>query len=113
MDYRRIEEEALMWIDTARTNPMGLVPELKELLGHFDGLTFRDPQTGANIETNEGQDAVYEAIAFVKSVDSMQGLKTSKGLSQAARDHCDDIGPNGGASHAGSDGSTMSDRIEK
>ena len=40
-------------------------------------------------------------------------FKISKGLTLAARDHCYDIGPSGGASHTGSDGSTMAQRIEK
>lgn len=56
---------------------------------------------------------MYEAIAFVKTVEPMGDLALSKGLTQACRDHCNDIGPAGGASHKGTDGSSMSDRIEK
>lgn len=56
---------------------------------------------------------MYEAIAHLKSVSPGQPFKLSKGLTLAARDHCYDIGPSGGASHVGTDGSSMADRIEK
>ena len=56
---------------------------------------------------------MYEAIAYLKTISSLSPFKISKGLCLAARDHCDDIGSVGGASHIGTDGSTMADRIEK
>ena len=119
MDYRRVEEETLMWINRARANPMSMVQELKDLLACFQGKTFRDPETQVSVQTNEvglphqGKDAVFEAIATLKTQPPLPPLKASKGLTQAARDHCYDIGPQGGASHVGTDGSTMTDRIEK
>lgn len=61
----------------------------------------------------KGTDAVYEAIAYIKTISPIAPLKMSPGLTQACRDHCYDIGPTGGASHVGSDGSTMANRIEK
>ena len=62
---------------------------------------------------SQGKDAVYEAIAYLKTIDPLSAFKISKGLTIAARDHCFDIGPIGGASHMGTDGSTMAERIEK
>lgn len=56
---------------------------------------------------------MYEAIAFLKNTNGLPAFKISKGLTLAARDHCFDIGPVGGASHTGTDGSTMAERIEK
>lgn len=56
---------------------------------------------------------MYEAIAYLKTLSTLQTFKLSKGLTLAARDHCYDIGPSGGASHLGTDGSSMADRIEK
>jgi hypothetical protein len=98
---------------------MSMVQELKDLLACFQGKTFRDPETLVSVQTNEvggpeqGKDAVFEAIATLKTLGPLPPLKLSKGLTQAARDHCYDIGPQGGASHVGTDGSTMTDRIEK
>lgn len=37
----------------------------------------------------------------------------SKGLECAARDHVKDTGPKGVTGHTGTDGSSMSDRIER
>lgn len=108
-----------MWVNRARANPMSMVQELKELLACFQGKTYRDPETLVSVQTNEvamgeqGRDAVFEAIATLKTQAPLPPLKLSRGLTQAARDHCYDIGPQGGASHVGSDGSTMTDRIEK
>jgi uncharacterized protein YkwD len=36
-----------------------------------------------------------------------------EGLENAARDHAEDIGPKGITGHTGSDGSSMTDRIER
>lgn len=42
----------------------------------------------------------------------MPPLKLSKGLFLASKAHCNDIGENGLASHQGSDGLTLSQRVE-
>ena len=43
----------------------------------------------------------------------MGALTWADGLTHSAKDHTDDIGPKGIAGHDGSDGSHMSDRIER
>lgn len=43
----------------------------------------------------------------------MTKLSLSKGLVQAAKDHCYDIGRQGMISHTGSDGSSMGERMER
>lgn len=108
-----MEEETFQWLNRARTNPLSLVVEFKELLSNFDGKELRDPRNNTSVMTVEGPEAVYEAIAYVKTLGQLHPLRLSKGLTQASRDHCYDIGPAGGASHAGSDGSSMAERIEK
>lgn len=40
-------------------------------------------------------------------------MKWDDSLAVAARDHANDIGPKGIVGHSGSDGSTMTDRIER
>lgn len=40
-------------------------------------------------------------------------LRLSKGLTQASRDHAYDVGPKGEVSHTGTDGSSMSVRMER
>jgi len=113
MDYRRVEQEVCSWLNKARTNPRSLIPDMKELLTRFQGNSLIDLENNTSIETNEGPEAVYEALAYLKTLESLPSLRISKGLTQAARDHCYDIGPSGGASHTGTDGSSMADRIQK
>ena len=83
------------------------------MLSYFQGNTYKDPISRINIITNEGPSAVHEAISFLKSCQQSPNVTLSKGLTQAARDHCYDIGPRGEVSHTGSDGSTMSERMER
>jgi len=52
-------------------------------------------------------------LAFLQTCAPAPPVQLSKGLTQAGRDHCYDIGPKGDVSHTGSDGSTMSERMER
>lgn len=53
MDYKRVEEETLNWINRARTTPQSLVQELKDMLPHFKGREYKDPESKVSINTNE------------------------------------------------------------
>ncbi len=54
-----------------------------------------------------------DCIAFLKKQKALLPLTLSEGLNSAAKDHAVDIGNNGIAGHAGSDGSDMTSRIER
>ena len=56
---------------------------------------------------------MHEAIAFMKTFKPVPSIQLTKGLVQAARDHAYDVGPKGDVAHKGSDGSTMSERMER
>lgn len=113
MDYTKLEHEVITMMQNVRQNPKILVEDLQKMLQHFQGNTYKDPVSRVNIITNEGPGAVHEAISFLKSCSSAPPVRVSKGLTQAARDHCYDIGPKGLVSHTGHDGSTMSERMER
>lgn len=112
-DYFKIEGEVFDMMNRVRANPKILVDDLQKMLSYFQGNTYKDPVSRINIITNEGPAAVHEAISFLKSCQSAPPVRLSKGLTQASRDHCYDIGPKGDVSHTGSDGSTMSERMER
>jgi len=112
-DYFKIEGEVYDMMNRVRANPKILIDDLQKMLSYFQGNTYKDPVSRINIITNEGPAAVHEAVSFLKSCQSAPPVRLSKGLTQASRDHCYDIGPKGDVSHTGSDGSTMSERMER
>ena len=75
----------------------------RNLLYSEDGRTF--------IETKEGRQAYVEAIEFLRIQKGRRPFKRSEPLEKAARDHINDVGPNGLVSTIGSDGSLPVDRI--
>lgn len=96
-----------------RANPRDLIPDLEELLTFFDGNTLRFPGNPVGLMTDEGPAGVKGTIEYLKTADSLPPLEWDDNLGRAARDHASDIGPKGIVGHTGSDGSSMSDRIER
>jgi uncharacterized protein YkwD len=99
-------------MNKARTNPAEFAEVLREFRRYYNGNLIERPGEIA-IRTNEGTEAVDEAIRFLQNVEPIEPLIPSRGLSLAARDHMRDTGPQGVTGHAGTDGSTMSQRIER
>ena len=113
MDYQKIERDVFEMMNKVRAQPRILIEDLRKMLEFFQGNTYKDPVSRINIITNEGPQAVQEAIAFLQTCSPAPPVMLSKGLTQAGRDHAYDIGPKGEVSHTGSDGSTMSERMER
>lgn len=113
MNYEKLEREVFDLINFVRRNPKALIPELEGMLKCFKNKYFKIPGTNINIITHEGDSAVKEAINFLNNQKVIVDFKESNGLYLAAKDHARDIGVNGLASHEGTDGSRMCDRIEK
>lgn len=113
MDYEKLEREVFDLINFARKNPLALIPELEGMLKCFKNKYFKIPGTNINIITHEGESAVKGAISFLNSQKPIAEFNESNGLYLASKDHVRDIGINGLASHEGTDGSRMCDRIEK
>lgn len=112
IDYEELEEEVFRQQNEIRTNPQSYIPKLKETLKHFRDKILHKPGEDP-IQTYEGPDAVQEAIEFLKKQKPLPELEYSKEISQACRDHVNDIGPRGQTTHEGIDGKNISDRIEK
>lgn len=102
-----------MLINAYRQDPQKLIPFLRELIPQFQGKVYY-PKSGQEcFMTQEGVLVVYEAIEFVKKQKPLPPFQFSKGLYLASETHCRDIGKHGLASHKGSDGSILSQRIDQ
>lgn len=99
--------------NAARTDPSGYAAHLEAMLPYFNGTVLRRPGSNVGIQTNEGPNAVREAIRALRQQQPQPALRWSKGLWRAARDHAKDQGPRGATGHDGSDGSSMDTRIRR
>ena len=92
------------------------MPQLEKMAANFDGLTLKRPDRNFDIPTKEGVAVVNETIEYIKNYKpdpAHPDLEWSEELWKAARDHALDIGPNSLMSHTGSDGSSITERIER
>lgn len=111
----RIEEEIVQVLNHVRTDPKEFaLRELKPLLNCYDGLIYKPPQLESIlVQTVEGIAALEECITFLQKAEPIAPLMLDNGLGHAAQDHVKDIGSSGKTEHAGSDGSSMSDRMDR
>ena len=108
-----VEKETLYWANQLRTNPQSLISALQEQLRYFQGNKYNAPGMRCPLVTNEGPRAVQECINALRNCTPMKPQTISDGMSHAARDHVNDTGPKGITGHHGSNGSSMSSRLEK
>ena len=98
-------------INKIRRFPKEYAKYLRSLGLRFEGTLWRLADR-IPIRTHEGRAAVLEAADFLDSVEPVQELIAyNEGLHLAARDHVRDQGPTGETGHAGTDGSTVKQRI--
>lgn len=104
--------DLLSELNTLRSNPKQYATYLEALRPYYNGNRFEEPGE-VTIITQEGVSALNEAINHLKSMAPVSALEWSDGLEKAAADHVKDTGPKGLLGHTGSDGSSMSERIER
>lgn len=107
-----LESEIVRQHNLARREPALYATYLEALLPFFDGKILREPGSIA-LRTSEGASAVREAIRFLKQANSASRFQPSRGMSQAAREHVQDIGASGSVEHQGRDGSQPWDRVNR
>ena len=111
--YRETELELFMMINMYRQNPKELIPLLESLIPRFEGRIYHPRSEEEGYITQEGVLVVYEAIDFIQKQKQLTPFKFSKGLYLAAKEHLNDIGEKGLASHKGSNGSNLSERVDQ
>jgi uncharacterized protein YkwD len=108
----RLEAAIVREHNLARQNPREYAAYVAELRPFFEGRLLRLPGEIA-LQTQEGVDAVDEAIEFLRSAAPASPLTASRGMSLGARDHVRDQGPRGLTEHVGTDGSNPWDRVSR
>ena len=95
-----------------RVRPRAYAKHLRELRNYFEGTLWNRPGRRP-LRTEEGLAAYDEAIAFLEAVSPVGPLRFNEGLAWAARLHAQDLGPRGALEHVGSNGSRLSDRLNR
>jgi uncharacterized protein YkwD len=111
-DWDRLALEIHNETNLVRRDPVAYAAYLEELLPRFDGKLL-ERSSRVVLRTEEGADAVREAIDALQLRRPAQELQWSKGLAAAAGDHVEDQGPIGGLEHQGTDGSDPAQRAER
>lgn len=111
-DYIATQIELFLLINRCRQNPQLLITMLESIIPRFDGKLYKPKSSQEDYITHEGVEVVWEAIERLEVQDPLPPFQLSKGLFLAAKTHCDDIGQNGLASHKGSNGMSLSQRID-
>ena len=112
IDYKLIAKKVFNYINDIRKNPFKYIPKIKELTTYYKNKMYSHPKE-IPIETNEGPLLIEEAMVYLHSQRQYDPLIYSEEISQACFDHVKDIGSSGLTTHIGSDGSNITDRIER
>ena len=108
-----LEQQVLVELNKARTNPRKYADYLESTIKLYDGMLLRRPTDDMPTRTREGVPAVREAIKVLRSMPAMSAFEISSGMTQGARDHVVDAGKRGSLEHRGSDGSMAWDRVSR
>ncbi len=110
--YDSLAVSIIAELNQLRRDPTGYARYLEVLLPNFEGTLLHRPAR-PGLRTEEGARAVEEAIRVLRQTRPMGSLRSSSGLSRAARDHVRDQGPIGGLGHRGTDSSTPAGRMSR
>jgi uncharacterized protein YkwD len=112
-DRPSLETQVLARINFARQHPREYADELREYRGYFEGRLLYLPGDDNGVVTNEGTDAVDEAIDFLERQTPLPPLRRGDLLELAARDYADEQGTTGTSGHVSSDGASPGERVRR
>ncbi len=109
----RLERDVLTEINYARQHPQDYAETLRDYRRYFDGHVLFLPGDPNGVITNEGLDAVDEAIDFLERQEPLPPLSRGDLLVLAAQDHADDQGMSGASGHVSRNGMSPGDRVKR
>src|ERR1041385_6025128 len=106
------EQDLLSEINKARAEPQVYAGYLEKLKPLFKGKVYTAEGQESGLETQEGWDAVDDAIKFLRASKPAPPLSTSEGLRLAAVSHVKDPSGSGATGHAGADRMLIEERVK-
>ena len=111
-EQAQLEARVLSELNYARSQPTEYLRKLNAYKRRFVGLTVTDEASRAVIETEEGANAVEEAIRFVQASAAKAELVWDDNLAGAAAEHANEQSLNGMVGHEAADGSDFGVRMD-
>ena len=94
-DYDKMTEEVYSYLNEVRKDPHAILPELRKMKKFYKEKEYRNPAFNYYIMTEEGADAVDDAIKFLELSFPLKPLEKNEGLELAAKELVDHLGPEG------------------
>jgi len=107
-----LEQEVLKEINLARARPAEYAAYLEQLRPYFNGKEYRQPGMPP-IMTQEGTQALDEAISFLRAAKPAPALSLSQGMCSGARELVKDQAGTDTTGHKGTDGSFCEQRTQR
>lgn len=107
----KAEQDLLSEINQARANPQTYATYLEQLKPLFKGKDYT-ALGQATLTTQEGWDAVEDAIKFLRAAKPLGPLSPSQGLCLAASSHVKEQSASGATGHAGSNNMMIEQRVK-
>jgi hypothetical protein len=111
IDFQELSSSVFVEHNKLRKDPASYIPILEKYIELFKCDVLYRPRE-IPIQTHEGPSAFKEAIEYLRNQKPVETLEQDERLRKAAEDHVKDIGPKGLLSHDGTDGRSMSERVE-
>ena len=108
----QVEQDLLNEINKARAEPQVYAGYLEKLKPLFKGKMYTAEGMENGLETQEGWDAVEDAIKFMRAAKPLGPLSASEGLRLAAVTHVKDQSASGSTGHAGADKMLIEERVK-
>jgi uncharacterized protein YkwD len=106
------EQDLLNEINEARAQPQVYAGYLEKLKPLFNGKLYTAAGMGSGLETQEGWNAVEDAIKFMRAAKPVGPLSASEGLRLAAVSHVKQQSSSGATGHAGPDRMLIEERVK-
>ena len=114
VNFEELRKQIFQELNKIRTDPKSYVRNLEQYISYFRPQTnILAKPNEVPVQTEEGAEAFRNAIEFLRKQKSVSKLELNDNLNKAAIIHANDIGSKGSTSHEGSDGSSVSDRIDR
>ena len=107
-----LEQDVLKEINLARTRPAEYAAYLEQLRPYFNGKEYRRPGM-PGLLTQEGTQALNEAISFLRAARPAPALALSQGMCSGARELVKDQAGTESTGHKGTDGSFCEQRAQR
>ena len=107
-----LEQDILKEINLARTRPAEYAAHLEGLRPYFNGKEYRRPGM-PGLLTQEGAEALDEAISFLRAARPAPTLTLSQGMCSGARELVKDQAGTDLSGHRGKDGSFCEQRVQR